>query len=145
MQTGISLSMRQILGAALRDDWKDSTTGATLELFQNNFTPSPLSLVADFTECDFVGYSRKTGIADFVTFNDAPTGDQVVSSLIVQLFAATSIVSAQTAYGWLLVDAARTELLAWGLLDTPYQFNASGDKLEVVPAVRLLLNTGQSG
>ena len=145
MNTGISLSMRQLLASTLDTNWTDGTTGATFELFQNNFVPGPLSVIEDFEECDFVGYARKTGVASFITFNDGPSGDQIVSGTVLQLFAAGAIEAAQTAYGWLLVDAGLTELLAWGVFDVPYAFNAEGDSLEAVPIVRLPLNTGATG
>ena len=144
MKSGLSLAMRQVLATALVTDWTDTAAGATLELFQNDIVPGPMVAIADFTECDFVGYARKTAIVNWATFNDAPTGDQIIESPTVQVFAAGAIVSPQTAYGWLLLDNARTELLAWGRLDVPYAFLANGDKLAVYVNARLLLNTGQT-
>lgn len=144
MQTGLSLSIRQVLAAALVTDFTESTTGSTLQLFQNNFTPSPLSLVADFTACNFVGYASKTALTTWRTYNDAPTGDQIIDQTVEELFAATSILTPQTAYGWYLTDNAGTELLAWGVFDVPYTFSTNGDKLAVSPFVRLPLSTGQT-
>lgn len=144
MDTGISLAARQTLAGALVTEFTGGTSGATLRLFQNNFTPTPLSLVGDFTECNFTGYGAKTALTTWRTWNDADDASQVVDQTIIELFAAGAISAPQTAYGWYLTDAAGTVLLAWGRFDEPYTFIANGDKLPVSPAVKLLLNTGQA-
>lgn len=145
MKTGISTAERAALAATLVSDFAAGTSGATLSLFQNNITPSPMVALTDFTEASFTGYARKTGITSFVTFNDAPTGNQIVTGTVLQLFAATAGVTPQTTFGWYLTNAALTGLLCWGKFDTPYPFLAAGDKLEVVPAVALPPSTGQTG
>jgi len=145
MKGGLSTAQRASLASTLATTLAQGTSGSGMSLFQNNITPTPLVAVSDFVECDFVGYARKTGITSFVTFNDAPTGDEFVAGTVLQLFAATSIVTPQTAYGWYLTDVAGTGLLCWGLFDTPYTFNASGDKVQVYPLAKVLLNTGQYG
>ncbi len=145
MKTGISTAERLALAAKLVTDFTGGTSGATLSLFQNNITPTPATALADFVEATFTGYSRKTGIVSFVTYNDSGTGDQIVNGTVLQLFAATGTPTPQTVYGWYLQDSALAVLLCWGLLDTPYAFNASGDKLEVYPICRLPPSTGQTG
>lgn len=145
MLTGISLAQRQALAAGLVTTFGAGTTGATLSLFMNNITPTPQIALTDFVESTFTGYARKTAIVSFVTFNDSPTGDQIITGTVLQLFAATGGVTPETAYGWYLQNAALDALWAWGLFDVPYAFNAAGDKLEVVPVVRLPPSTGQTG
>lgn len=144
-KSGIPLSQRQALASALVSSFGQGTTGCTMSLFVNNITPSPLIVLADFTEATFTGYSRKTGITSFVTFNDAPSGDQIISATVLQLFAATAGVTPQTVYGWYLQDPALATLLAWGRFVDSYTFNAAGDKLESAAMVRLPPSTGQTG
>lgn len=144
MKSGLSKDIRAIIAAALVTDFTDTSIGSKLHLFQNDIVPGPLVLVGDFTECDFAGYAAKTAITTWVTFNDAPTGDQIVQNSTLELFAAGAITAPQFAYGWYATDNAGTELLAWGRFDDPYQFLANGDKLEVNQKVRVLLNTGQT-
>jgi len=133
------------MAAKLVVDFAGGTSGATLSLFQNNITPTPMTALTDFTEASFTGYARKTGITAFVTFNDAPSGNQVITGTVLQLFAATAGVTPQTTYGWYLQDAALATLLGWGVFDVPYAFLAAGDKLEVVPVVQLTPQAGASG
>lgn len=142
-KSGISLLERQSMATALVADLTNTTLGSSIALFQNNIIPDPTTPLAGFTECDFVGYARKTAVTTWVTFNDAPTGDQIVQNSVLELFAAGAIVSPQTAYGWYVTNPGYTTLLGWGVFDTPYTFLANGDKKEVNVNFRILLNTAQ--
>jgi hypothetical protein len=144
MTSGISAAERAALAAALVTAWTNGSTGSELKLYQNNFTPTPMSALGDFVEATFTGYAAKTALITWRTYNDALDGSQIIDQTILQLFAAGAITSPQTVYGWYLTDGTAAVLQAWGTFDVPYTFSANGDKLSVNPYVKLLTNVGQS-
>jgi len=141
MQTGVSNITRAALAIAFGDILKDTVAGAKIKLFQNNFAPGPTAKLADFTECDFVGYAEVLITATWHVSSVPETGQVRIYSTASAAFVASSIVSPQTAYGFFCTDSGDGVLQGWGLFDNPVDFIVSGDALVVVPEWLMQLNT----
>lgn len=103
-------------------------TGAKLHLYSNDLTPSPTTVVGDFTECIFTGYAAASLVwsAPFYDVHGV-----AVSTPGEKLFAQTGA-TGDTCFGAYVTDTAGTKLLAAGrLADAPFTFAASGDALPI--------------
>jgi hypothetical protein len=110
-------------------------TGAKLHLFKNNLTPTPNTLLADFTPADYSGYAAKT-----VTWSDAyfDSNDDAIVSGGEHLFAQTGA-TGNDIYGAYLTDSAGTKLLRSARLpDAPYPLDGAGDVLPVLVKIGLM-------
>lgn len=112
--------------------------GAKLHLYKNDFTPSHLSVLADFIEADFGGYAAAvvTWSAVFLDQNGVP-----VSTIGEILFAMTGAPT-NLVYGCYLTDAAGTGLLWSTRFDTtPVNFAVAPDALPVTAQMSLANGT----
>lgn len=107
-----------------------------LKIAQNDVTPDALSVLADFTVCDFGGYVAVSVTAGS-QFRDNGSGEWVVVLPVVAQFTADNTITAdQTAFAWYLTDSAGAVLLAAGRLETPFTFHADGDGL-ILPLIEI--------
>jgi len=111
----------------------DPLTGAEIQLYVNDVTPGPSSVLADFTEATFTGYAPVT-----VT----PPGDPDIVGTKIQIplnqgfFQATAdMTPIQTAYGYLVVDGS--DLLAAGRFDEAVDFATAGDYASFAPMIEV--------
>lgn len=112
--------------------------GAKLHLYSNDMTPTPASVLGDFTECVFSGYSAKTVVwsAAFYDENNVPasSGGEALFTM--------SGATPDVAYGAFLTDTAGTKLLWSARLDTPpFSFVKTGDTLAVSNKMGLTTGT----
>lgn len=79
----------------------DTGRSPKLRLFKNNYTPVAGSVIADFTQADFTGYSQ----IDLSAMAAAAINgsDQGFKQLLANAFTATAGVASQTIYGWYIV------------------------------------------
>lgn len=102
---------------------------AKIALFNNNFTPSKSSVLADFTPAVYSGYAPKsiTWSAAFFDSNGVPVSSS--GELLFQQAGATG----DNVYGAYITDAAGAVLLASGRLDlAPFLFVNNGDTLPLL-------------
>lgn len=99
-----------------------NTANSYVRLFKNNFTPTPASVFADFTECDFIGYAAVQINSKFGTPYKVIDGKYQTDSSAFT-FTQTSG-SAQTAYGWYLTwyDGVTTTVRKSGVFVSPLSF-----------------------
>lgn len=110
--------------------------GAKLHLFSNNVNPTPLNVLADFTEVIASGV-----VAEVVTWTAAffDANGVAVSSTGQKLFIQTGATN-DSCFGVYLTNGAGTKLLAAARLDVaPFNFVGIGTTLP------LLLNAAQVG
>ena len=116
-----------MVGTIVNSDWwvseqaawsraKQLAEGATLRLFSNNFTPTPASVVADFTEATFSSYNA----VDLTGIWGAPT--QVVAGDYLHVTSFAEFTSddgtGQQIYGWYITNDT-PRVIHSGLLPAP--------------------------
>jgi hypothetical protein len=104
----------------------DLATGHSLRLFQNDFTPTFLSQLADFVECTFDGYAAKA-ISDCDEAYSPGYLDRLNIPVLsdTEFIAGGGLVAPQTAFGYYLTDSGTaTGWIAAKKFDTPLQFSA---------------------
>lgn len=95
----------------LRARW--NATALKLHLYQNNFTPLVTSVLGDFTESTFAGYSAQ----DLVTWGAASVAAHVGKiQAAANTFTRSTTGASQNVYGYYVTDAA-SAVLEWGELD----------------------------
>jgi hypothetical protein len=97
-----------ILSEAIQTQMAASTFGQ-MKLFQNNYVPTPTSILADFTEATFDGYVHQTfkfGIGPFRNFDGTYGPYSNVS------YTMTGSTTPNTIYGCYLVDSTGAFALA---------------------------------
>jgi hypothetical protein len=99
----------------------------TVHLYQNNFTPTPTSLLADFTECTFSGYAAVA--APFGTPGLDVTNIPVAPLPVTFI---TDGVTPGVAYGIYIVDSAGHLVCGARFDAAPYNFAIAGDLLSGV-------------
>jgi hypothetical protein len=87
-----------------------------LHLFQNNITPTPLSLLTDFTEATYDGYANQTQPYAGGPFRET---DGSFSIRTLANFAMTGSTTPNIIYGYYVTDNPNTGLLFAGKFDTP--------------------------
>lgn len=110
-------------------------TTSLVHLYTNNFQPTPASVVGDFTEATFTGYTAATLTAFGTPFLNAANNAQSVAPGIT--FTCTGTTVTQTVYGYFITDVHGTTLLLSGLFDTPVNMNAVGVGFVFVPSLEL--------
>lgn len=91
-----------------------------LHLFQNNLTPSPGNVLADFIEATFTGYALKNIlVANYPVDQVMPDGSIVGIFPANQTFLDTNVTVANTVYGAYLTDSADSVLIGSVRFDTP--------------------------
>jgi hypothetical protein len=94
------------------------------KLFQNDFTPTPSSLIGDFTVCTFGGYADATGA--FLTPGLDPSGNAVAAKPCAFTGDGTS---SGVAYGIYVVGSTGDLVAAARFDNAPYNFVNLGDQL----------------
>jgi hypothetical protein len=144
MLSGISLPSLVDLAEALRVKCVDTTFGSDIHLFKNNIIPTINSALADFTEADFVGYVKQTGLLAWGKIPDPSQGGYRIYLPTNSIFTAGALTGSQTVYGWYISNHLDTVLAGWGVFDTPVTFSVNGQGIVVEPNFYLSLQTGQS-
>lgn len=90
--------------------------GYTLHLFSNAFLPNPSSLVSDFTECTFAGYSPISLSGAFATPTQVQSGQWQTAA---PMFTFTCTGGSQQIAGWFITRGALT-LAAAEAYTTPF-------------------------
>lgn len=106
----------------------------TLALYQNNLTPTPGNVLADFTIADYDGYANVAG----VTFS-SPYYDTDGTALAIGAdapFICTGSTTPNTIYGYLYVDAGVTTLKAAFQFANSVGIAKAGQACPVVPFLR---------
>lgn len=110
---------------------------AVVKLFQNNITPTPNSLITDFTICNFSGYSDSAAIVWGNSYI-RPDGTAVVPGGSVE-FRQTGVTVTNIAYGFCVVHpgGGTPYLIMSARFDTPVNFTAIGRGVVVTPEFSL--------
>lgn len=104
-------------------DTVNDGAGSLTRLFQNDYTPSALSVIGDLVEADFPGYAAAGPQTDWATLVDADTGLHGVGNTDLANFTATSGAGLpQAIYGW-YVTADGGALLSAIRFPTPVVIN----------------------
>lgn len=144
MLTGLSASARLVLTTALYDALGDGSDGGIIHLFQNDYRPGPLATVAEFVECDFVGYGPFANLTAWLYYLVPENNDWLVITNEVVIFSAGALLAPQPAYGWYVTDHTGAVLRGWGRFDTPVVFSLENQGLPLLVQLFIPLNTGQS-
>jgi len=116
----------------LRAAW--NSTALKMHLYSNNFTPLVTSVVGDFTECTFSGYSSQ----NIVTWGAASVASHIgkIQAAPITFTRSTSGAS-QNVYGYYVTDAAGT-VLEWAELDPsgPRVLTNAGDSVTITPVMQ---------
>lgn len=112
-------------------------TGSVVRLFQNDFQPTPLSLITDFTEADFTGYAA-VAVADWG--NVVNLGQEVIGFHANADYVATGTAVTNTVYGYYVpVDDIN---IPWAICErfaTPVPIANIGDFLALEALMPLAL------
>lgn len=100
---------------------------AKLRLFQNDFHPNQTSVLADFTEADYTGYTEADPTWGAIYY-DTPSGLAIASYPAV--FQPTGTTVANTIYGWYITDDPATIWFACERFDNPVQMASGTDVCE---------------
>lgn len=102
-------------------------------LFVNDFVPGPDSVLTDFTEATFDGYSTAI-VVEYGEPIEDPDNQHAWMQFSAQ-FTATGGTVAETVYGWFVTHGGVVTSAA--RLDTPVPISDAGDGVIVHPRVRL--------
>ena len=114
------------------DDLKDVgeyLDAVVVKLYQNDYTPNPDTVLADFTEATFDGYAASTAIVWGATFTNSVNQAETVGD--VKQFTATGATTPNLIYGYYLVSGAT--LKGGEKFDSPVPVNGVGDAVIVIP------------
>jgi hypothetical protein len=114
---------------------KTAPENLILKLFTSNTTPADTDTASTYTEASFTGYTAKTltGASWTVT-----TGAPSEASFAQQSFTSSASQTAQTVYGYYVIQTTSTELM-WSerFTDGPYTVTNNGDEIRVTPKLTL--------
>lgn len=102
----------------------------TLHLFQNDITPTPLTVIGDLVEADFDGYAAVAITAFEAPFLDPQNLATVYG--ILAMFQATGATTPNQIFGAYFVDV-NTDLAFVYRFPQPIQIAAAGNAVPVVP------------
>ena len=107
-------------------------TTLVLRLFKNNFSPVNASVLSDFTEADFTGYSSVslTG-GSWTTTQGAPS----TATYAQQAFTGTG--AAQTVYGYYITRTSSGRVWYYQRFTTPISVGSSTPVLRISPALSM--------
>lgn len=108
-----------------------------LHLYSNNYTPTSSSTLANFTECDFVGYSAQT--LSRATWGNPTTVSGAASSTYGAIPSYTAG-SGQTIYGAYLTGATSTTTVVFAARFATPKTVVNGEVF-TVPTMTFTLNT----
>ena len=119
---GAEIILKSITGVST------STETLKMKLYSNNYTPTTLSKLADFTEVTGGGYAEKSLPASNWTI----TGNAISTS--PQLFTFTSNIG--QIYGYYLIGATSGKLIASEKFTSgPFNIAANGDSITVTATI----------
>ena len=114
---------------------KTAPENLILKLFTSNTTPADTDTASTYTEASFTGYTAKTltGASWTVT-----TGAPSEASFAQQSFTSSASQTAQTVYGYYVIQTTSTELM-WSerFTDGPYTVTNNGEEIRVTPKLTL--------
>ena len=120
--------------------------GAKVRLFQNNYTPSIASVLADFTQATFTGYAQAELLDTMAGLPRIDTdGNVYIVCNSVLSFTQTADTTPNTVYGYYVVSDVGSHIIAAKRFDTPIEFNAAGIALDLELAFRLIATGFQGG
>jgi hypothetical protein len=105
---------------------------AKVHLFKSNIVLTPATLLGDFTEADFTGYS----VSGSVTWNAPgylPDGTAVVVGDAKIFVVGSTPTVLNTIYGYYLTNSGGTALLFARSFDTPVVLSQAGNFVDVIP------------
>lgn len=142
--SGISQAEVAALATKLKADINAAAGGPSMKLFDNNFTPGPFAVLADFHEATFTGYAAyPLGTYQAQLFAD-PLAWRVYLPGVGGFQTAGGFTPA-TIYGWYVVDATTgLSLYHWGRFDKPLELVVVGQTIIIQPEVQFPLTTGRS-
>lgn len=110
---------------------RSGTPGWAFRLFKNNFTPVATSVLGDFTEADFSGYS----IIDPAWAAAAEvSGKAEADATTTMEFVHNGGGTANNIYGWFLVNTTDNTVVASGTFaGSPLVMDTLGDKITLDP------------
>lgn len=104
----------------------------TIKLFQNDMTPSPGSVLGDFTVATFTGYATSGAIVWAGPVNADDGTPELVGQRLI--FTATDGAVTNTIYGYYALDAGGGLLFA-ERFESPQNVAIAGDSVIFVPRV----------
>lgn len=111
---------------------KTAAENLVLKLFKNDWTPAEGDDETDATEADFTGYSAKTLTgASWTVTPGAPS----IATYAQQEFASTANQTAQTIYGWYLIQTTSGKLMWAERFSASGEVSLNGHKIRVTPRI----------
>lgn len=105
-------------------------TGFTFHLYTNNITPTPASVLADFTECSIAGYASQAVTSSGWSINASAPGQYKGTNTTVSF----TMTSSGTVYGLYVTDGVGA--LVWSeKFDTPLVFGDLGGTVTIEPTL----------
>lgn len=115
--------------------------GGKMLAFSNDYTPSNLSVIGDFTQATFTGYTAGgVTLTTWSDYYDKPDGGEAILSPTVTWNAAAPFTIQETIYGVYVTDV-NGDLVGGVRFDVPVSMGAAGDAIHF--AVEFIL--GQPG
>lgn len=109
-------------------------------LYKNDFSPTPSSVVGDFTAADFDGYALSAELVWGEVFLDEE-GNAITLAQLLQFHADSPFTEPNTIYGYYAVDAGGGGLIYSERFEDPVPIASADDAVIFTPAFRL----GQMG
>jgi predicted alpha-1,6-mannanase (GH76 family) len=125
-QAGVVALLTDAVGAILAN--------AHVHLFKNDYVPTPLSVVGDFTEADYTGYAHQVvASADWnsVTLSDGSAG--IVGPGL--FFNPTGTAVTNVIYGYYITDSTDATVVWAERFDAPRGLSSPGTGFVMVPQV----------
>lgn len=111
------------------------TASPTLHLFKNNFTPTNISTIADFTEADYTGYAAST-VAAWIAVAWQSQGAAVAYAAGSHTFQPSGTTVGNVIYGYYLASGDMTpHLIGAELLSVPFSLASPLDQLVISPVL----------
>jgi hypothetical protein len=125
---------QNIMIAGLGDKLNDAP-GASVRLYVNDITPTPLTVVADLTEASFSGYAAIGPVADWNGGYDPETGQPIMYTHVEMNFVADGGGPLENVYGFYILDKDGT-LVCARRLASPVTMQRAGDRLLLDSSIR---------
>jgi len=106
----------------------DSFTDVRLRLYKNNYTPVAGSTFGDFTQADFSGYAEETPAFGSAT---VVNGKGTIVDAAARLFIHTGGGTANTVYGYYVVDDLNNEILWAERFPSPILMSVAADQIAI--------------
>lgn len=105
--------------------------GVIAKLYQNDYTPTPQSVLADFTVATFAGYASSSAITWGPAFTDSLDQAQAVGS--VKQFNCNASTTPNVIYGYYITSGDGATLIFAERFAEPQAINGVGDSVVLVP------------